>query len=265
MFILWLHVVHVQNGVETIAVDTHRFHIGRSLNHPGSIARVHFRHDGSVDAQVHLADGKKFHIEPAGRYPELLRSGNDTSSGSGGGFDRKVEGGSVYGGSDNHTNIPDHDRNRNRNHVVFKASHLNDEAVRSVGRHCGVDGNDPSLQKGDQHQHHQHHGTSKYGAFAQDVALPEFMRGRRSAANDAKDSSQNQNKNGNSVGSQAASDCRAMQGSCSCAVSLYADHFFLASEFGEGDPNIAAQYMVNQLASADGNFRQTKLNGISGW
>eukprot|EP00039_Didymoeca_costata_P023436 m.7120 g.7120 ORF g.7120 m.7120 type:complete len:843 (-) comp3648_c0_seq2:51-2579(-) len=61
------------------------------------------------------------------------------------------------------------------------------------------------------------------------------------------------------------SDCRASNGKCSCAIALFADHLFVKSEYGENNPGVAAQYMVNQLAAADDIYRNTEFNGIRGY
>lgn len=66
-------------------------------------------------------------------------------------------------------------------------------------------------------------------------------------------------------GQGASTDCRSNSGKCSCTVALQADYTFMASSFGEGSANVAAQYMVNQLAVADQNFRRTVLNNYMGY
>ena len=48
-------------------------------------------------------------------------------------------------------------------------------------------------------------------------------------------------------------------------AALYADAMFVESAYGEGNPTIAAQYMVNQLAQADVNFRRAYFNGLMGY
>ena len=47
------------------------------------------------------------------------------------------------------------------------------------------------------------------------------------------------------AGASDYSDCRSASGNCVCTAGLFADAFFVASTYGEGNVNIAAQYMVN--------------------
>ena len=66
------------------------------------------------------------------------------------------------------------------------------------------------------------------------------------------------------AGASGYSDCRSVSGNCVCTAGLFADSLFVASTYGEGSPTVAAQYMVNQLAQADSNFRRTDFGGLTG-
>ena len=83
------------------------------------------------------------------------------------------------------------------------------------------------------------------------------LRGRRGAGGDEEKEGVNSANSGN--------DCRSNSGKCSCTVAMQADYTFLQSSFGENNANIAAQYMVNQLAVADQNFRRTVMNSYMGY
>eukprot|EP00729_Bicosta_minor_P002389 gene2389-2141_t len=189
---------HGPNGVEKIVLEMHRFHVGRVVGQPDSYARVHFRHDNAIDGIIRTDENVQYHIEPATRYSELAA-------------DAAV--------------------NQSHNHVVFKASNINDDAVRGAGRTYGT--------------------AEELFPMDSGTLSAEFrLRGRRGAGGEE----------GSVNGQGASTDCRSNSGKCSCTVALQADYTFMASSFGEGSANVAAQYMVNQLAVADQNFRRTVLN-----
>ena len=149
-------------------------------------------------------------------------------------------------------------RNASHNHVIFKASHLNDEALHAAGHSCGH----TAPLSGDATT------VTAEEMFPTDNTIAAEFRLRSRCAHANKESTINSDLStavGAQVGAASSMDCRAYKQKCSCVVSLYADHMFLASYYGQGSVNIAEQYMVNQLVVADSNFRRANMDGYVGY
>ena len=119
-------------------------------------------------------------------------------------------------------------------HIVYAREHIREEEAQRVARSCGVRSTAAGRANG---------------------TVAELRRERRKNDEDK--------NNGNNDGSGGAnSDCRASSGKCSCKVTVVADYTFILAR---GGADSAAQFMVNQLVSADEIYRQTYFNGVKGY